>query len=97
MPLHVAGAVQCLGFRARGTVRAQSLCGQRVGGAVGAKASPHLLKGESAPRQCTVGPGRKIAKTTPCKVELCPGSQHACCAASRAREESGPSSWPQPL
>src|SRR6266576_1643182 len=37
--------------------------------------------------RCTARPGHKIAKTTPCKVEWAPGSQHSCCAASGAREE----------
>ncbi len=46
--------------------------------------------------RCTARPGHKIAKTTPCKVEWAPGSQHSCRAASGAREENGPSSRPPP-
>src|SRR5882724_12963351 len=35
----------------------------------------------------TAGPGHKIAKTTPCKVEWAPGSQHSCCIAFGVREQ----------
>jgi len=43
-------------------------------------------------RRCTAGPGQKIAKTTPCKVEWTPAPGARCCAASGARDENAASS-----
>src|SRR4030081_1121870 len=43
-------------------------------------------------RRCKAGPGQKIAKTTPCKVEWTP--QHSCCAASGAEEGPQPNLIP---
>ena len=41
----------------------------------------------SAAWRCTAGPGHKIAKTTPCKVECAPVRSTLACAASGARGE----------